>query len=87
MIFTAFIGFVYLFVYALTAVFRATPIVSLPVAWTDAIGTAGGYIASLNYFLPVTTLLGILGVFIAYEVAYFAVKFMNWIIRKIPTIS
>jgi len=87
MIFTGFIGIVYAFVYAITAVFRVTPIVSLPIQWTNAIATAGGYISALDNFLPVTVLLGILAVFVAYEVAYFAVKFINWIIRKIPMIS
>ena len=87
MIIDAFISIVYLFVYAITSPFRLAPVVSLPVSWTDAVTTAGHYALSLNTILPITTLLTVFGVFLAYEVAYFGVKLINWVIRKIPTIS
>jgi hypothetical protein len=87
MIIDAFLIIIYGFIYAITSPFRLAPIVSLPVSWSDAVTTGGHYALSLNTILPVTTLLAVFGVFLAYEVAYFGVKLVNWVIRKIPTIS
>ena len=87
MIFVALINIVYLFVYGLTAVFRITPIVTLPATWTQSVEIAGHYIISLDHFIPVAIIVGALIVFTVYEIAYFGMKLVNWVIRKIPTIS
>jgi hypothetical protein len=87
MIIDAFLAVIYAFVYAITAPFRLAPIVSLPTEWTSAVTTASGYIASLNAIIPVTTLIAVLAVFLGYELTYFGMKLINWVIRKIPTIS
>lgn len=87
MIFSLFIDAIYVFVYALTAVFRLAPVVELPAGWISAVGTAGSYIAGLDVFLPVTSLVVVLSIFLAYEIAYFGMKLVNWVIRKIPGIS
>jgi hypothetical protein len=49
------------------------------------IALASNYLAGLNNFLPVSTLLACLGVVIAYETAYFAFKLIYWVIKRIPT--
>jgi hypothetical protein len=41
----------------------------------------------LNTFLPISTIITILGVFTTYELAYFTFKLIYWVIKKIPTIS
>lgn len=87
MIVTLLLTIVYYFIYGITAVFRLAPIVSLPASVTSAVTTASGYISSLNDFLPIGTLITILGIFLAYELSYFTMKLINWVIRKIPGIS
>ncbi len=89
MIFDFIVNFViYPAVFALTAVFRLTPIVTLPSSFTSAISNASGAVDSLNQFVPVFELFLILiGFFLVYEIAYFGMKLVNWVIRKIPTIS
>lgn len=78
---------IYAFIYAITSPFRLAPDVSLPVSWVNAINTGGGYVMSLDNFLPMGVIFGVLVVFVAYESAYFAIKLVNWVIRKIPGIS
>jgi len=87
MIVTLLLTIVYYFIYGITAIFRLTPNVSLPTNVTSAVATASGYISSLSDFLPIGTLVTILGIFLAYEFAYFSMKLINWVIRKIPGIS
>jgi len=87
MIFLAIIDVFYLFVYAVTAPFRLAPIVALPGSWVSSVTTANDYITSLNAFLPITSLITVLGIFLAYELGYFGMKFINWVIRKIPGVS
>lgn len=88
MIIDAFLFIIFAFVFALTAIFRLAPDVTLPAAATDAIATASGYISAVNAFFPVDTLVFVfLGIFLVYEGAYFGYKLVMWVIRKIPTIS
>lgn len=88
MITKGFLTIVYLFLYAITAPFRILPNVSLPATLLDPITTAGHYAISLDHFFPVHELFWIIvGVFVVFEIAVLAWKFINWVIRKIPTIS
>jgi len=82
-----FIGLVYTFVSLLTAPFLLLPDVTLRAIFTDSVATASAYVISRNAIVPVDTLLYIFFLFLAYELAYFGVKLINWVIRKIPTIS
>jgi phosphate/sulfate permease len=52
-----------------------------------AVAAASGYLSSVSYFAPVSTLLTIVGLFIGIEIVILVIKIINWIIRKIPTIS
>ena len=54
---------------------------------TAAVGAASGYLAAVSSFVPVSTLLIIVGLFLTIEVFILLIKIINWIIRKIPTIS
>jgi len=88
MIFALFINVVFAFVYAITAVFRLLPDVSLPSGLTSSIANASGYASAIDAFFPVHELVAVLiGVFLVYEAAYFAYKLIMWVIKKIPTIN
>jgi len=88
MIIDIFIDIVFLFVYAITAVFRLAPDVSLPAGLTASIANASGYASAIDAFFPVHELVAVLiGVFLVYEGAYFAYKLIMWVIKKIPTIN
>lgn len=88
MIFAGIIEVIYLFVYAITAIIRVAPDVSLPSGMTNSIATASGYISAIDDFFPVHELIyTLVAVFIVYETAYFAYKLIMWVIRKIPGIS
>jgi len=87
MIIDLFLNVVYAFILAITSPFLLLDDVTLPASWIASVTTAGGYAISLNTIIPVTTLLIVVGVFLAYESIYFGMKLINWVIRKIPTIS
>lgn len=88
MIFTLIINIVYAIIYAITAIFRLAPDVSLPSGMTSSISTASGYISALDFFVPVHELLFIaFSVFFLYETTYFIYKLIMWVVRKIPMIS
>lgn len=79
---------IYGLVLTVTAPFRLTPVVSLPSGITSSIAHASAYVSSLDTIFPVhETVYIFLYVFVLYEVALFAYKLINWVIRKIPGIS
>ncbi len=63
------------------------PDATLPVDLTDAISTAGTYLAAVSSMLPITTFLLILGTVLAIESFIFSYKVIMWIIQKIPGIN
>lgn len=87
MILDNFIQLVYGAVYAITYPIRALPVVELPQGITDSISNVGGYLASLNDILPIDTILNILGIYLAIELALFTYKLIMWVIKRIPTQS
>jgi hypothetical protein len=54
---------------------------------SDAISHASSYLSSVNAFVPVYTLVAILGLMLIFEGVQILIRIINWIIRKIPTIS
>jgi len=60
---------------------------SLPSAFTSAMTSASTYISAFNDFLPVGTLLTILGLVLTIEIFINSFKLINWAIKKIPTIG
>jgi len=71
----------------LTAPLRALSDVSLPSGLTNAIGTASGYISSINAFVPVDIFLTILTLILVIEAALLSYKLIMWVLTKIPGVS
>lgn len=74
-------------VYGLTYPIRILSDVSLSADFTSAISTANNYISGLNYILPLSTLITIIGLFLGIEIFILSYKIVNWLIRKIPSIN
>ena len=77
----------YYAVYAFTSPLRLLNDVTLTSDFQNAVDTAGGYLASVNFVIPVTTILSVFGLFLAIEGAIFFYKAIMWGIRKIPLIN
>jgi hypothetical protein len=73
--------------YGLMTPFTLLPDASLPSAFTSAMTSASAYISALNDFLPVSTLLTIIGLLVVIEIAINTFMLINWAIKKIPTIG
>jgi len=87
MIITAILYIIYLMLLVGTAPIRIFSDASLPTAITTSITTASGYMSALSDFVPITTILSLLGFSLLFETGYFVYKVAYWIIKKIPTIS
>lgn len=88
MILSIILKIVYYFMYLHVGILLLLPDVSISQNFADNLNTAMGYAKSIDNILPVSELLyTIIGVFIAYEIGYLTLKLINWVIRKIPTIS
>jgi hypothetical protein len=61
--------------------------VTIPVPLLQAVANVKDSYSSFNPLFPVDTLLGILGIIVAIELAIFTYKAIYWLIKKIPTIS
>lgn len=76
---------------ALAGLFAALlqlPDVSLAVGIGQALTTAGGYIAVVDAFFPIGTLLtAFIGTHIALEAGVFVYKGIMWVVRKYPGVS
>lgn len=72
----------------MTGIFLLADDVVINPAFESSMTTAISYAQAINKIFPVNELLyTIVGIFLVYELAYFGLKIINWIIRKIPTIS
>ena len=87
MITTILLNIIYYVLWPLIQLISTLSDVSLNSGIATSIITASGYLSALNTFLPVATIIVILGVFTTYETGYFAFKFIYWIIKRIPTQS
>jgi hypothetical protein len=54
---------------------------------TSAATTASSYISAVDSFTPVGTIISIVGLWLVIELIMITIKIINWVIRKIPTIS
>lgn len=73
-------------------VFILTPILAQPNVVYGAstvanIAAASGYISSMNAYLPVDTILSIVGVLLGFEIVYGVYKIIMWVVRRLPTQS
>jgi len=87
MITTILLYILFTILYGLMTPFTFLPNASLPSAFTDAITSASSYISALNDFIPVSTLLTIIGLVVVIEIAVNSFILINWAIKKIPTIG
>lgn len=87
MITTTILNVIFTALSALTQLITKLPDVTEISGISTAIANASAYIHSLNSFLPMTSILLVLGVVIAYETGYFGFKIIYWIIKRIPTQS
>lgn len=61
--------------------------VVLPTDISNSITQVGHYLGSIDIIIPVSTLLTILGSVVAIDGIIIVYRVINWLIRKIPTIS
>lgn len=88
MIWLGFINIAYALIYGITLPIRSADIVSLPSSFTSAISAGSSAVMSFDDIFPVHEIVFIfIAFFLVYEAAYFGLKLINWVIRKIPTIS
>lgn len=87
MIGTAVLTLLYFTILGITTPIRNLADVTSEPDFISAINTASGYISAFDNFLPMGTLITILGLFIAFELFYFTYKVVMWVIKKIPTIN
>jgi len=87
MIITGFLYMVYGVIWLLIEPFRILPDASLPSNIASAITTANTYLVSINSFVPVSTILTIVALTLVVEGFILSWKLINWVIKKIPTIS
>jgi len=87
MITTFFLYVIYLFVYAVTSPFRIFSDVSIDSNIVQAFTTGGEYVNALSIFLPVATLLTVLGIVMTIEGGIFSYKGAMWLLKRIPTQS
>jgi len=83
--------------FILTLIFGLVYAITIPIvnlndvvmsdSFATSITTANGYISSLNTFIPVDTIIQILGVFLVIEGAVLTYKLIMWVIKRIPTQS
>jgi len=52
-----------------------------------SIATAAGYASALNNYIPLSTIVAIMGLVLSIEFVILTIKVVNWFIRKIPTIN
>ena len=87
MIITALLNLVFSFLSVILSPLQNTADVVLDSNLTASLTTASGYLHSLNSFLPIDTMLEILGVLVAFEGGYLLFKLIMWVIKKIPTLN
>jgi hypothetical protein len=85
---TAFIINVFFsFLGVFTSPIRLLSDVTLPADMNAALGHVGATLGLADSFLPIGTLLGVITFYVGTEIIILGYKLVNWLIRKIPTIS
>lgn len=78
MITDAILNFFYTLAYLILTPIRNLGNATISANVASSLSTAGSYIQNVDNFLPVGTLLGIIGAMITIEVFYFAEKLIVW---------
>jgi len=71
----------------ITSPLRLLPDASLPANVNSAIASIGGYLTPLQIFVPIGTILTILGLIVSIEAGILLWKGFNWLLRRLPTQS
>lgn len=87
MITTAILYVIYGIVYVVAQPILLLNDVSIPAGITDAVNNIASYLAPLDGFLPVATILIIMGISVSIEGSYLLYKLIMWIIKRFPTQS
>jgi uncharacterized membrane protein YkgB len=87
MIVDGFIGIIYLIVLGLSRIFVVFGDVTPSTYIVSSITTANTYLSPLSFILHTPSIILIIGFSVVFELSYLGYKGVNWIIRKIPTIS
>lgn len=74
-------------VWLITAPLRLLPNASLSPSISEAIISANSYLSAINFVFPLSTFLIIFGIILSIETFIIIWKIVNWLIKKIPTIS
>lgn len=81
------LNIVYVFVLGITQLFNALGTVPSDNNITESLTLIGNYLAPLNSYLPLTTILAIIVFEITFESIYFLYKLIKWSYKKIPGIG
>lgn len=87
MIVTLLLNMIYGILWVILAPVRLLPDITLSNSFITSIETASGYLSSLNNFVPIDTIITLLGIFIAIELAYLSYKLIMWFVKRFPTQS
>lgn len=87
MITSALLYLIYGLVYLITLPIVNLADVVMSTDFTTAITSTNGYLASLDSFLPMETIINILTLFLVIEGAVLTYKLIMWVIKRIPTQS
>jgi len=77
----------YSLAWAVYMILSLIPVVSFPAELSTAMQNISAYIGAVDNFIPVSTVLIILGLFLTIESAVLIFKVIQWIIKKIPGIN
>lgn len=78
---------IYVLVLGISKIFYVLSDVTASSHIVESITNANSYMQPVSHILPTGTILLIFGFSVVFEISYFSYKGVNWIIRKIPTIS
>ena len=87
MITEAFLGIIYVTVYAISAPLRLLGDVELDSEISQNINAVADVLATFDFLIPVNIIITILAILVVFTGSYLTYKGINWFIRKIPTVS
>lgn len=87
MIISGFLNIVYYAIIALTYPLRYLADFSFSAEFSNAVISAGDFLATINQVFPLSGLFAVFAVFLAFETAIFVFYLILFVIKKIPTIS
>jgi hypothetical protein len=87
MVSNIFLDFIYSVVSTILSPISDLADVSLPGSIASGFTNARGFLHAIDFVVPYTTLLGVIGFLIGIEVAILTYKVVYWLIKRIPTQS